>query len=67
MMSGRKRGHYFKYLCAENESLAKIPRQTEWNRRRKVFYKFDQSKFSFVLQNLNENINQNEIKRIFSF
>lgn len=39
-MTGRKCGRYFKYLHrVENEPLAKIPRQTECNRKKKVFYK----------------------------
>lgn len=49
MMAGRKRGHYFKYLKrVENEPLAKIPRQTEWNRQKKVFYDFLQFKINLV-------------------
>lgn len=37
-MSGRKRGHYFKYLrCDKNQPKAKIPRQTAWNQKNKVF------------------------------
>lgn len=37
-MSGVKRGPYFKYLrCIENEPQAKVPRQTIWNQKNKVF------------------------------
>lgn len=36
-MNGQKRGKYFQYLnIDENASPAKIPRQTQWNRKQKV-------------------------------
>lgn len=52
-MSGRKRGHYFKYLQrVENEPLAKIPRQTEWNRKRKAFYNINSVEIPFYILKL---------------
>lgn len=48
-MSGRKRGHYFKYLrCDKNQPQAKFPRQTAWNQNNKVFDNY------FFPQNLSE-------------
>lgn len=37
-MPRTKRGPYYNYLrCVENETEAKIPRQTAWNQKKKVF------------------------------